>query len=197
MQTGAAPRSFTELIQRLFTTDERLGLYARPNIPSGKLGRALNDHTAVSPADVLACHVFGGGAFSAGGSIVLTATTCHYGKASFLLEDLHGATAEEKEILVDANRAGAATRHTLRCGSEEAARALARALDTLAHPPAAPGAGLAEKPDYSAFSKTSLDWLELRDEVLRTIDLLHNRFQDGKLSLLEYEEKKADLLSRL
>jgi hypothetical protein len=39
--------------------------------------------------------------------------------------------------------------------------------------------------------------LLLRDEVMRTIDMLHERFQDGKLSLIQYEEKKTELLARL
>ena len=42
-----------------------------------------------------------------------------------------------------------------------------------------------------------MDWLLLRDEVMRTIDQLYERFQDGKLSLLEYENKKEQLLARL
>ena len=53
------------------------------------------------------------------------------------------------------------------------------------------------KQTYEGYSNTELDWLNLRDEIMRTFDMLYDRYNDGKLTLLEYENKKEQLLSRL
>ncbi len=188
-----APKDFTELIKRNFPNDERLGFFVKPNIPSGKQGRVLNDFTRLSPGDLVACHTWGN--MLGGGSIAFTGTQCFYEKAFFTYEDLKGAEARERLVDVEVNQTGSMIRHTLKCENEEAAKIMARVLDTLATQPKADD--IVAPADYSKFSASSLSWLELRDEVMRTIDMLYERFQNGKLSLLEYEEKKADLLSRL
>jgi hypothetical protein len=187
-------QDYSQIIQRNFPNDERLGFYVKPNIPSGKQGKILNDFTRLSPGDLIACHIFGG--MLGGGSIAFTAKACYYEKAFFNYEDCKGANARDRFVDVDVNQSGAAVRHTLKCENDEAAKILARVIDTIAAQPKADDL-VQPAPDYSKYSKESIQWLELRDEVMRTIDLLYDRFQNGKLSLLEFEEKKADLLGRL
>ncbi|MDX2062562.1 MAG: hypothetical protein SFY70_05840 [Bacteroidia bacterium] len=186
--------SFTEVIKRNFPSDERLGFYVQPNIPSGITGRVLNTYTRINIPDVVAVHAYG--TMLDKDYIVLTDTQLHHEKGSVNLEDLKGATARDRYVDVDVNTSGNTHRLSLKTKDADAAKVLARTLDTLSFQPKADDL-MPEKADYSQYSASSLSWLELRDEVMRTIDLLHERFQNGKLSLLEYEEKKADLLSRL
>jgi hypothetical protein len=186
--------SFSEILKRNFPSDDRMGFYVLPNIPSGIKGRVLNEFTRLNIPDVVACHVFGNMVDK--DYIVFTDTQCHYEKSFFGLEDIKAANVRERFVDIDVNQGGASTRHSLKTHSEEAAKLLARVLDTIAYQPKADDL-MPEKPDYSKYDATSLSWLELRDEVMRTIDMLHERFQAGKLSLMEYEDKKTDLLARL
>lgn len=190
------PQSYQDVILRQFPNDERLGFFVKPQLPTNILGRVLNDHTKLGPGEVLAIHRAGGSMLGGGGTIVLTATHLYYDKGYFLLEDLKSAQASGKTISADVNQNGALVPHTLKADSDEAARILARTLDTLGTQPKASDVPTT---DYAAqgFSAAAIPWLELRDEVLRTVDLLHARFQAGKLGLLEYEETKAALLRRL
>lgn len=185
---------FTELLQRNFPNDERLGFFVKPSIPSSKQGRILNDFTRLSPGELVACHIYGN--MLGGGSIAFTGKSCYYEKAFFNYEDIRGANARDRYVDVDVNQSGASVRHSLKCENEEAAKILARVVDTISAQPKADDL-VQSIADYSKFSKESVQWLEIRDEVMKTIDLLYDRFQNGKLSLLEYEEKKADLLARL
>lgn len=186
--------SYSEIIRRNFPSDETRGFYVQPNIPTGITGRVLNTFTRLNIPDVVAVHAYG--TMLDKDYIVLTDTHLYYEKSNFLLVDMKGATPRDRFADVDVNVNGNLTRHSLKTKDAEAAKILARVLDTLSFQDKADDL-VPEKPDYSQYSASSLSWLELRDEVMRTIDLLHERFQNGKLSLLEYEEKKADLLSRL
>lgn len=186
--------SYTEVIKRNFPSDESMKFYVQPDIPSGITGRVLNDFTKLNIPDVVAVHAYG--TLLDKDYIVLTDTQLFYEKSHFDLVNMKGANERDRFVDVDVNVNGNITRHTLKTKSPEAAKVLARVLDTLSFQDKASDL-MPEDKDYSQYSQTSLDWLELRDEVMRTIDLLHERFQNGKLSLLEYEEKKADLLSRL
>ena len=51
--------------------------------------------------------------------------------------------------------------------------------------------------DPETYTTAEIDWLKLRDEVMRTIDFLYQRYNDGKLNMLEFESKKEELLGRL
>lgn len=188
------PASYTEIIKRNFPSDDTHGFYVQPNIPSGITGRVLNEFTKLNIPDVVAVHAFGNVLDK--DYIVLTDTQLFYEKTSFNLEEMKGASVRDRFVDVDVNLNGNLTRHSLKTKSPEAAQVLARVIDTLSFQDTASDL-MPEEKDYSKFSQTSLDWLELRDEVMRTIDLLYERFQNGKLSLIEFEEKKADLLSRL
>lgn len=188
-----ASTNLATVLLRNFPNDERLGFFVKPNMPAAKLGKVLNEYTRLQPGDVLAFHLVGG--LLSSDAIAFTATSVHHEKAYFNYEDLRGATASGKNVTAEVNQNGQSTPHVLKTASAEAATILARVLDTLAIAPKADD--LVAPRDYSAFAKEAVQWLEIRDEVMRTIDLLHERFQAGKLSLLEYEEKKADLLSRL
>ncbi|MCS7085291.1 MAG: hypothetical protein RMM53_05855, partial [Bacteroidia bacterium] len=77
-----------------------------------------------------------------------------------------------------------------------AAVTLARFFEALSAVPKIESPAI-ETRDYSSFSADARVWLELRDEILKTIDRLHEAFNAGKISLLEYEDKKAELLRRL
>jgi hypothetical protein len=185
-------KDLADVILRTFPNDERMGFFVKPNLPSTKLGKVLNAYTRLQPGDILAFHLTGG--LLSTDSVALTATAVHYDKGFFTYEDLKGANAQGKNVVVQVNQNASLVNHTLKADTAEAATILARVLDTLAGQEKAPDL---EPASYVGFSKEAVQWLEIRDEVMRTIDLLHERFQSGKLSLLEYEEKKTDLLSRL
>lgn len=187
-----ATQNLAALLLRTFPNDERLGFYVKPNMPASKLGKVLNAYTRLQPGDVLAFHLVGG--LLSSDAIAFTASSVHHEKAFFNYEDLRSASASGKTVSAEVNQNGQIVPHLLKTASDEAASILARVLDTLAVAPKADD--LAPK-SYTGFSKEAVQWLEIRDEVMRTIDLLHERFQSGKLSLLEYEEKKTDLLARL
>lgn len=188
---------YREFIQRKLSPNENLGIYVSPNLPGGKLGRILNVETSVKPSEVVAFYI-DSGLFSTV-YFIITATRCFFSGGSVNLENLRGAKADGKRIeLMTAAGAGATTQ-TVKLGDEQAAALLAKALDDLAYwdPEKEKATAAASEEAYAQFEGTALDWLKLRDEVMRTIDMLHERFQDGKLSLLQYEEKKTELLARL
>ncbi len=185
---------YRELIKSKLNNDETNDIFVIPNIPAVKLGKALMSETRIgSPADVVACHFTGG--FLGGSAIIFTNTMLFFGKGSFLLSEVKGSHAKGKEIQVSVNHLGKLTDHILKAGSEGAASILVNLLDDISYS----GIGKPEvsAPVYEGFDKGELNWLKLRDEVMKTIDMLQEKFNDGKLSLLEYEEKKTELLSRL
>lgn len=188
---------YREFIQRKLSPNENLGIYVAPNLPGSKLGRILNAETSIRPSEVVAFYV-DSGLFSTV-YFIITTTRCFYAGGSANLENLRGAKADGKRIeLMIAAGAGASTQ-SVKLGDENAANTIARLLDDLAYwdPEKEKAEAQASEEAYSEFEGTALDWLKLRDEVMRTIDMLHERFQDGKLSLIQYEEKKAQLLARL
>ena len=183
---------FSELIERRFPHLPAEGFYVRPQLPATQLGRVLASNTRISsPADVVAFYRFST-TFSSG-SVVLTGSDCFFDGGSFRLADLRGAQADGKQVVV--HLAGP-TQQQLRCGSESDARRLATALEAVANAPKAETL-LASVDAYASFSPEAVQWLELRDEVLRTVERLNELFQDGKISLLEFEETRERLLSRL
>lgn len=183
---------YSELIQRRFPHLPAEGFYVRPQLPATQLGRVLAGNTRISsPADVVAFYRYSS-TFSSG-SIVLTGSDCYFEGGSFRLIDLRGAKADGKQVIVHLAGPG---QHKLRCGSESEARRLASVLEALAYAPKAENL-LASVDAYAGFSPEAVQWLELRDEVLRTVERLNELFQDGKISLLEFEETRGRLLSRL
>lgn len=85
--------------------------------------------------------------------------------------------------------------HTLELGHPLSAELMEKVFEMIIHAP---------KDDLlnarylrAGLNPASIQWLELRDEVLRTIDLLYEKYQEGKLSLIEYETLKEDLLRHL
>ena len=188
-------KQFADIIQRKFPSDNRLGFYLRPNLPAQKIGMALMNFTKISsPSDVLAVLEYG--SFLSKKFLILTATECHYDKGSFKLEDLKSAILNQEEIIqVSINQGGNVVTHIISLGNNQVANLLLNTLEEIADAPK--DAPVELKTDYTKFSKEAVQWLEIRDEVMKTIDMLNQKFQDGKLSLLEFEEKKSDLLSRL
>lgn len=186
---------YAEFIRRRFPQNDRLGLYVAPGLPAVKLGKILMKERKVrQPGDVSAMYL-NEGVFSSS-YILLTDEGCFYDGQNFLWEDCRGAKAEGKQVVVQLNVHGSFTERTMKTGEDEAARIIASVIDNIAHHDPEKDKPQAEA-DYSAFSGTDLDWLRLRDEVMKTIDMLYDKFNDGKLSLIEYEEKKEDLLKRL
>lgn len=184
---------YAELIKSKFPSDESLDLYVAPSLPAVKLGKVLSGETRIKqPGDVVAFHLDAG--FFSSSYVVLTADECFYPGSGFRLSEVRDARADGKKVVAYVNLKGSFTEHAMSCGSEGAAKAIARVLTDVG--------GKKEEikmpePTYEGFDKNELNWLKLRDEVMKTIDLLNEKFNDGKLSLLEFEDKKADLLSRL
>ena len=188
---------YRDFIKRKFPHNESLGLYVVPNLPGSKLGKILMKETRVKqPGDVVAMYL-DSGLFSTT-FLILTDTKCYYEGGAFDLETLRGCRADGRTIEFNITGLGSTYSQKFKLADEKAASSLAKLLDDLAYWDKEKEEEIAEDPNkYKQFEGSALDWLLLRDEVMRTIDMLYERFQDGKLSLLEYEGKKAELLERL
>jgi hypothetical protein len=188
---------YREFLKRKFPQNEDLGLFAAPQLPGSKLGRILMKETRVKqPNDIVAMY-YDGGVFSTT-YLILTDTKCFYDGGTFDLETLRGCKADGKHLEFMISGVGSTYAVRTKLGDEKAVGVIAKVLDDLAYWDKAEED--ATKPDakkYAQFEGQALDWLLLRDEVMRTIDLLYERFQDGKLSMLEYEAKKEEILARL
>lgn len=188
---------FEDLILRRFPHNPSRGLYRKPDIPNGEQARVLNDYTKLNPRELLAIYRYGS-LLGSSGSLAFTRTHLWHPKGSIALADLKGGSVQEKTLNIAFNAGGALGAQPFKCDKPEDAAQLAGFLEALAFAPKAEDLVQQAAPKtYEGYSKEAVQWLEIRDEVLRTIDLLSERFQDGRLNLLEYEEKKADLLSRL
>jgi hypothetical protein len=181
----------------MFPQSPNLGLYASPGLPAVKLGKILlNDSRVKQPGDVAALYLEEG--FWGKTYVILTSESCIYPDGKFELADVKGAEASGKTVSVAVNRLGALNNFVIKVKDDEVAQTLARVLTDISRfDPQADANAANSKPDYSKFEGQAIDWLLLRDEVMKTIDLLFEKFNDGKLSLLEFEEKKAELLARL
>lgn len=189
-------QDYTELIQRRFPNDKRMDCYVKPNMPATKLGRALAKFTKIaSPSDVVAFHISSG--MFGSDTLLLTSSECHFDKGFFLLEDVVGVHVEDKEVVVKVNQGGAYVQFKIKTESGETARLISEVFDAIAYAPKGEAFMTPVENAYEKYSPEAVNWLELRDEVLRTVDLVHELFQAGKLSLTEYQEKKTDLLNRL
>ena len=185
---------YKEYIKRKFPHSPELDLYVAPKLPGSKLGKVLTKVTRVqSPGDVAAFYYSGG--FFGSEYVILTDKNCYHGDGEFLLEDLRGVHIQGENLTVQVNHLGQITDQVLKFGSTEAAETFRKGLNDLKYYD--PAAEAAPPPSYEGFDGAELDWLKLRDEVLKTIDVLAEKFNDGKLSLLEYETKKEQLLARL
>lgn len=189
-------KDFTDILQRKFPTDGSKGFYVKPKMSATKLGKALMNYTQISsPADVVAFHEYGN--FFSGGTIVFTGTKCFFSDGSFPLEDLRATRVREKFVDVEVNQGGKTSTMTLKTDGEQEAKLLSNVLDAIIYAPKAEDLLEEERNYEEEFDETEVNWLKLRDEVMRTIDMLHQRFQDGKITLVEFENTKTDLLSRL
>lgn len=185
---------YGNLLKDKFPQDEKNGLYKTPNLPAVKLGKILISDTRIaSPNDVLALHLHSS-TFSKS-VLIFTKDRCFYPDGSFLLEDVKEVQTDGSRMLVFANQQAQMVPHKFSVKNEQIAQILKKLLESIVyHDPAAEELG---KKPYEGFSTTELDWLNLRDEVMRTIDMLYDRYNDGKISILDYEEKKQELLDRL
>ena len=188
---------YRDFIKRKFPQNDNLGLYVAPQLPATKLGKILMKETRVKqPTDVIAMYL--DTSFFGGSYLILTDTKCFYEGGMFDLETLRACAASGSTIEFTITGIGAGATQHVKLGDDNAAATIAKVLDDLAYWDKDKEAESAPDPDkYKAFEGQALDWLLLRDEVMRTIDQLYERFQDGKLSLLEFESKKTDLLGRL
>ena len=187
---------YRDFILRKLQADENLGIFVAPNLPGAKLGRILNAETSIRPGDVIAFYLDAG--LWSTNYLIITNTKCHYPGGSVNLENLRGAKADGKRIEFMISAGSSTNAQYAKVGDEKVAALIAKALDDAAYYD--PEAEKALSPDtkkYAEFEGQAIDWLLLRDEVMRTIDMLHERFQDGKLDLIQYEEKKEELLARL
>lgn len=186
---------YRAFIKRKFPHNEKLGLYVTPKLPATKLGKILMKETRVAqPTDVVAMYLDSG--FFSSTYLILTDKKCFWDDGAFDLERLRAAKADGKRIEFTMSGLGTTSSVYFKLGDAEAATAIAKVMDDLAyHDPEKEI--VPDEKKYAQFEGQALDWLMLRDEVMRTIDMLHERFQDGKLSLLEYEAKKTELLDRL
>lgn len=183
---------YAELIKSKFPTDENLGLYSSPHLPAVKLGKVLAAETKIQPTDVVAFHLDAG--YFSSSYVLLTNTHCYYPGSNFALAELRDARFEGKNVIAAVNLKGGFAEHKMACASEDAARVVTKILNDISNKKEE-----VKLPEatYETFELKEANWLKLRDEVIKTIDVLYEKFNDGKLSLMEYEGKKADLLSRL
>ncbi|MEL7530866.1 MAG: hypothetical protein AAFN10_06145 [Bacteroidota bacterium] len=189
-------RTYRELIKEKFPQDEKNGLYVSPKLPAVKLGKILLSNKQIaSPNDVIALHLFSG--FLSGGQVILTEDRCYYPDGVFNLEDVKEVQAKGSTLVVFANQQTQLVPHEFKVKSDQVAKTVKRVLEAIARFDPKSEAAIKKTEKYAEYSTTELDWLNLRDEIMRTIDMLYERYNDGKLSMLEYESKKDDLLNRL
>lgn len=185
---------YADFLKERFPHDEKNGLYVTPKLPAVKLGKILVSDTRIaSPNDVIALH-YHSGTFSKS-VVMFTATTCYYADGAFLLEDVKEIQTDGSKMTVFANQKGQFIPHKFSVKNEQVAHTLKKVLGAIST--FDPKAEKLVDRVYEGYSNTELDWLNLRDEIMRTIDMLYERYNDGKLSILEYEEKKEELLKRL
>ena len=189
---------YRDFIQRKFPANPSEGMYVAPHLGGSKLGRILSKETRISqPGDVVAyfldSSLFGATYF------ILTGTDAYFSDGQFPLENVRSSEPDGKYLVVYTGTNTGADKVRVRLGDVDVVKAVAKVLDDLAfHDPVKVADMIDQgKEKYSEFEGQAIDWLKMRDQVMLTIDMLHEKFQDGKLSLLEYEGKKADLLGRL
>lgn len=187
---------YAQFLKDKFPHDEANGLYKAPQLPAVKLGKVLVKETRISsPNDVIGLHLWSG--FMSGGYLILTKDRCYTEDKEFALEDVKSAEARKDEIHLVTNLQGQLVPQEFRVENESVAKALARILDQLAGFDPASEEALERSYDPETYTTAEIDWLKLRDEVMRTIDFLYQRYNDGKLNMLEFESKKEELLRRL
>ncbi|MFN0202949.1 MAG: hypothetical protein ACKVTZ_15605 [Bacteroidia bacterium] len=185
--------NYAPLLKDKFPIDERLSFYKFPALPAVKVGKLLASETRISsPNDIVGMHLIEG--FFSSSYVIFTKDTCYYKGGSFFLEEARNCTLQEEECVVLVNQKGRSTEHKFPTLNADAAILIQKVFDNIRtyNPDLANNA-----PDYSQFEGSALDWLLLRDEVMKTIDMLYDKYNEGKLSLLEYESKKEELLGRL
>ncbi|MEL6672131.1 MAG: hypothetical protein AAFR61_08055 [Bacteroidota bacterium] len=187
---------YADLIKEKFPQDEANGLYKAPKIPAVRLGKILVKDTRISsPNDVLAMHYFS--SMFSGGAILFTAKKCFYDDGAFELEDVKEVQLKGNKLVVMANQQTQFVPHTLSVKNEQVAKTLQRILETISRFDPTAEKILEKTYDPEKYNSAEINWLTLRDEILKTIDYLYDRYNDGKLSMIEYEEKKEELLGRL
>lgn len=188
---------YADYLKTKFPQDDKNGLYVVPNLPAVRLGKLLiKDQRISSPNDVLALHYYSS-TFSSG-SVMFTKDTCLYEGGSFLLEDIKEIQLDGRKMMVFVNQQAQFVTHNFSVKNDQVAQTLKRILEGAGrYDPKAKKALEDIAYQEQGFNAAEVTWLNLRDEVLRTIDLLYERYNDGKLSILEYEEKKEELLNRL
>ncbi|MCI4670314.1 MAG: hypothetical protein MRZ79_19410 [Bacteroidia bacterium] len=186
---------YADIFKEKFPQDEKNGLFKFPQLPAVRLGRLLARDTRISsPNDVVALHMYSG-TFSGSNTIIFTTDKCFYPSGSFELEDIQKVDQSKSKLTVITNQQNQFVSHPLSTKNEQVAKTIKRILESLKRKD--PVAEKLVKKTYENYSHTELDWLNLRDEIMATIDMLFERYNDGKLTLLEYESKKEELMSRL
>ena len=188
-------RSYRDILKEKFPQDEKNGLFVAPKLPAVRLGKILmKDKRIASPNDVVAMHHYSG-VFNSE-TVIFTQERCFYQGGAFNLEDIKEVQVKGDDLTVFANQQTQFVPHQFSVKNKQVAKTLQRILESIsAYDPKAEA--MVAKTQYDGYSNTELDWLNLRDEIMRTIDMLYARYNDGKLSMIEYEDKKAELLSRL
>lgn len=187
---------YAEIIKQKFPHDPKSELYKVPHLPAVKLGKILRKYTNIaSPSDVLALHINEG--LFKHQAIILTSSRCFYGEGNFSWEDVKDCQYKGDECEVFVNRKGDVFPHTFEVKNEEVAKTFQDFFQEIAYHDPTSDEWLKTNYNEEGYLQMEINWLNLRDEVMRTIDMLYDRFNDGKLSMLEYENKKEELLSRL
>ncbi len=188
-------RSYRALLLRKFPENPVLGFYRYPKLPSSLVGRLLGRYPHItSPAEVVAFYhherLFGGH------EVLFTDTHFYDATAYFPLEDVRGTVIQGSRLVIELSQLGRMIQHRMELGQPVATEIMQKVFELIIQ---APKDDLLEgvRQLYAGLDRTSIQWLALRDEVMRTIDLLYERYQEGKLSLVEYETLREDLLRHL
>ncbi|MCS7296915.1 MAG: hypothetical protein RMK19_06985 [Bacteroidia bacterium] len=188
-------RSYRVLLLRKFPENPTLGFYRHPKLPSSLLGRTLVRFLHVtSPADVVAFYYQENIIRSY--EVLFTDTHVYDKKAYYPLEDIRGVHRVDRKLILEIGQLGRTILHQMPVASVLAAELMERVFEMIIRAPKEDAIERAIQMRVG-LNPASIQWLELRDEVLRTIDLLHEKYQEGKLSLIEYEMLREDLLRRL
>lgn len=187
---------YSNFILQYFPDLPSEGFYIKGRFPATILGKVLMAYPQIkSPAEVLAFYYKK--SFLSSFHLVITATMVHGKGIAVPLAEIKEATYQKQTLVLYVNKGGGTIPVNLKVKTEKDAKALARFFEAIARiPKTKPFTQEIEQLEQE-LNKHEIRWIRLKDQILQTLDTLHQMYQAGKISLVEYEETRQKLLERL
>jgi hypothetical protein len=121
-----------------------------------------------------------------------------YGKGMAIpFSEIKEAVSQGKKVLLYVNRGGSEVQVAFETSNEKDAKALARFFEAIAQIPKTQPLLQQVEAMEKELNRDEIRWIQLKDHILQTIEVLHTLYQTGRISLIEYEETRQRLLERL